>query len=241
VKLQPIKLFNLLAGLSAELGFPVSKDMLKRFLKRLGYTFRRIRRVLKKTPDPIIYHQKLDELTKLIALEKQNFLKIYFVDESGFNETPCIPYGWQEKGANLSIPSQKGRRCNVFGIMNSDNELYATTSEKSINAAFVISAVDAFADCPKRAPRAVLVFDNAKIHHSKLFKNKIPEWQDKGIEIFYLPTYSPHLNRIETLWRKCKYEWLVPNDYQSWKQLKDKIHHILNNFGTEFTIKFNTF
>ena len=234
-------MLNLLEGLSKDLGFPISKDMLKRFLKRLGYTFRRIRRVLKKTPDPIIYNKKLDELIQFIRLEKTNFLKMYFVDESGFNETPCIPYGWQEKGVNLGIPTQKGKRCNVFGIMSSDNELYATMSEKSINAAFAISAIDAFADCPKRAPRAILVLDNAKIHHAETFKDKIPEWQAKGVEIFYLPTYSPHLNRIETLWRKCKYEWLLPQDYQSWNHLKDKINHIINNFGTEFTIKFNPF
>ena len=26
--------------------------------------------------------------------------------------------------------------------------------------------------------------------------------------LFYLPTYSPHLHNIETLWRNMKYEWL---------------------------------
>ncbi len=241
MSLEPIKLLNVLEDLSNTLGISVSKKMLKRFLKKLNYSYRRIRRVLKKSPDPIIYNQKLDELTNLISLEKKQFLKIYFVDESGFNETPCIPYGWQEKGQPLSIPSQRGQRCNVFGIMSSDNELYATTTEKSINSAFVIHAVDTFADCPNRAPRAVLVFDNAKIHHSEPFKAKIPEWQEKGVEVFYLPTYSPHLNRIETLWRKCKYEWLKPQDYESWKILKTKIHHILENFGSEFTIKFDPF
>jgi transposase len=241
VTAQPIKLLNVLEGISELVGGAVSKDMLKRFLKRLDYSYRRIRRVLRKSPDPVIYNKKLDELTELIKLEKSNFLKIYDVDESGFNETPCIPYGWQEKGKHLSIPSQRGRRCNVFGIMSSDNELYATTTEKSINSIFVIDAVDRFAACTKRAPRAVLVFDNAKIHHSEAFVAKIPEWETQGVEIFYLPTYSPHLNRIETLWRKCKYEWLLPQDYQSWKELTTKIHHILDNFGSEFTIKFTPF
>jgi len=28
-----------------------------------------------------------------------------------------------------------------------------------------------------------------------------------------LLTYSPHLNIAETLWRKLKYEWQVPEDY----------------------------
>lgn len=215
--------------------------MLIRFLKKLGYTYRRIRKVTKKSPDEAVYDQKLDELTTLIGLEKSQFLKLYFVDESGFNETPSVPYGWQAKGENLSIGSQHGQRCNVFGIMSSDNEFYSMTSNKSIDADFVIKAVDTFALNPNRSPRSILVFDNARIHHSTAFMSKFAEWEEQGIQIFYLPPYSPHLNRIETLWRKIKYEWLVPADYESWATLTAKIEYILNNFGSEYTINFDPF
>lgn len=213
--------------------------MLKRFLKSIGYTYRRIRKVLRKSADPRVYQQKVADLEALIKLEKSNFIKIYYADESGFSETPCVPYGWQEKGVNLTIPSQRGRRCNVFGIMSSDNELYASKTEKSINSVFVIDAINKFTDCDKRAPRSVIVFDNAKIHHSATFVDKIPEWQEKGVEIFYLPAYSPHLNRIETLWRKCKYEWLLPKDYLSWASITSKIQEILDEFGEKYTIQFS--
>jgi transposase len=215
--------------------------MLKKFLKKLGYTYRRIRKKLKKSPDEAEYNRKLDEITDLIRLEKSKFIKIYYADESGFNETPCVPYGWQHKDEPLAIASQRGQRWNVFGIMSSDNELYAHKTKTSIKSEFVINCIDSFAVSPNRAPKAVLVIDNATIHHSELFKAKIPYWAELGVEIFYLPTYSPHLNRIETFWRKCKYEWLLPDDYQSWKQLTQKIDLILNNFGTQFTIDFSQF
>jgi transposase len=29
-------------------------------------------------------------------------------------------------------------------------------------------------------------------------------WQERGLLLFYLPPYSPHLNIAEVLWRKLK-------------------------------------
>jgi transposase len=241
IALQPLKVLSILDDISKAIDKKISKDTLIKFLKSIGYSYRRIRKALKKSPDEAIYNQKLDEITDLIRLEKKKFLKMYYVDESGFNETPCVPYGWQLKKEPLSIPTQKGQRWNVFGIMSSDNELYAHKTSKSITSEFVIGCIDQFVQNPNRAPQAVLLIDNAKIHHSDLFKAKIPQWLEEGVRIFYLPTYSPHLNRIETLWRKCKYEWLLPEDYQSWKALTEKIEHILANFGTEYNILFHEF
>ena len=215
--------------------------MLKKFLKKLGYSYHRIRKRLKGKAKEEDYNLKLDQLTDLIRLEKSNFIKIYYVDEAGFNQTPCVPYGWQTRGEPLSFPSSAGQRWNVFAILSSDNELYCHKTKGSIDSKFVITAIDEFVENPKRSPRSVLVIDNAKIHHSNEFMLNIPKWQTQGVEIFYLPVYSPHLNRIETLWRKIRYEWLLPSDFDSWNSVTEKIEHIFENFGTEYTIKFKEF
>ncbi len=212
--------------------------MLRKFLKKLGYTYRRIRKSLKKSPDPILYAQKVKELKALMELEKDNFLTIYYADEAGFSETPCVPYGWQPKNEPLSIPSQRGRRCNVFGLMSRKNELHAYTTLKKVDSAYIISSIDDFVLNKSDKGRSVIVIDNAKIHHSADFKAKIPFWKEQNVFIFYLPTYSPHLNLIETLWRKCKYEWLLPQHFASWDQTMEQINHILKHFGSEFTIDF---
>jgi transposase len=241
VRAQPLKLLSIIEDISKHLGKTISKGMLIKFLKSLRYSYRRIRKVLKKTPDVVEHDAKLKAILHLVSLEKQNFLKIYFADESGFNETPNVPYGWQSKDEPLSMPSSHGQRWNVFGIMSSDNELFHSKTKGSIDSQFVINNINVFAQSPNRAPRSVIIIDNAKIHHSAAFKAEIPTWQEQGVEIFYLPTYSPHLNRIETLWRKIKHEWLLPQDYVSWKTLTEKIEHILANFGTEFSIEFAPF
>lgn len=212
--------------------------MLKKFLKKLGYSYRRIRKRLKKQPDDAEYQSKLKLLEGLISLEKKSFVTIYYADESGFNETPCIPYGWQPK-EGLSIPTQKGRRMNVFGLMSRDNQLYTYTETSSIKSDFIINAIDDFGTSKTRAPQSVIVLDNAKVHHSQKFKDKIQEWKEQGIRIFYLPPYSPHLNLIETFWRKCKYEWLRPQHFNSWKAVTEQLNDIFKHFGSKYNIAFS--
>jgi transposase len=106
----------------------------------------------------------------------------------------------------------------------------------TMNAEMLVAFIDDFVKGITQ--KTVLVFDNASTHHADVFKNKIEEWKEKDLFIWFLPTYSPHLNKIETLWRKIKYEWLKPQDYLSWDTLNSALDNIFNNIGTQYTINF---
>ena len=80
---------------------------------------------------------------------------------------------------------------------------------------------------------------NAPFHHAQIIQDKIQEWREKDLFIWFLPKYSPHLNIIETLWRKIKYEWLKPHHYKNWQTLNEALDHIFINIGSKFTIKFS--
>jgi transposase len=80
--------------------------------------------------------------------------------------------------------------------------------------------------------------DNARIHHSRLVRSRLAEWEEKGFYIFNLPPYSPHLNIIEILWRRMKYEWLKAEDYASFERLTAAIKELLSKLGTKYKIKF---
>ena len=45
----------------------------------------------------------------------------------------------------------------------------------------------------------MVVLDNARVHTSKAFQERREAWEKRGLFIFYLPPYSPHLNLIEIL------------------------------------------
>jgi transposase len=55
--------------------------------------------------------------------------------------------------------------------------------------------------------------------------------------LYYLPPYSPELNRIEILWKHAKYFWrrfVAVNG----ADLLNEIQSLMKGFGTEFTINF---
>ncbi len=77
----------------------------------------------------------------------------------------------------------------------------------------------------------MVVIDNAPIHTSKAFPEKIAQWREKKLEIFWLPTYSRQLNLIEILWQFMKYEWVEIDTYSSWQNLVEYVERVLRDFG----------
>ena len=134
------------------------------------------------------------------------------------------------------MPCSKGKRLNVLGIYNRENRFHPFGTEGRTDSQFVIGAIDQFAGGISRP--TVLVVDNAPIHTSKLFKEKIEGWAEGDLYIFYLPKYSPELNLIEILWRFVKYEWLEVEAYRSWECLMENLDEIFGHIGTKYTINF---
>jgi len=169
-----------------------------------------------------------------MKLEDQQAVQLYFTDETGFKLTPDIPYGWIPEGEQWSIRSAKDRVCNLFGLLSRKGSLKVYSTDRNINSAFVIECIDEIADLIQIP--TVLVMDNAPWHRSESVKAKQTEWNEKGLYLFYLPTYSPHLNLIETLWRKIKYEWLRPQDYLSAESMKEALFNIITHYNDEYSV-----
>ncbi|NET80417.1 MAG: IS630 family transposase [Okeania sp. SIO1F9] len=222
--------------MSKDLGFRVTVHMLRRFIKGLGYRWKRFRKSLKKKQNEEEYAKKLAELKGLIDLYKSGSIDLFFADESGFNMVGYVPYGWQPKGEYIKITPSKTQGTQIFGLMSLDNELESYSCTGSMNSQTVIAFIDDFHKRIKQP--TVVVLDNAPIHHSKEFEAKVEEWKDNDLYIFYLPKYSPHLNPIEILWRMIKYQWLPYEDIENQKELNQRLDEILTKFGNEYTINF---
>jgi hypothetical protein len=223
--------------LSESLGLEISRFKLRKFLKKLGYSWKRFRKSLKKLQDEQQYQAKLKELKELIDLQKNNHLDIFYADATGFNLTGYVPYGWQPPNEYIHITPQKTKSLQIFGFMSLDNRLEAYSCQGTLNSAAIIAFIDDFAQQIKG--RTVVVLDNAPIHHSIEFHRKIQEWKELDLYIFFLPKYSPHLNPIEILWRRMKYQWIEYENIDTFEQLQQQVFHILNNFGQEFFLNFD--
>lgn len=206
----------------------------------MGYAWKRLRRWIKKKPDPEVYEQKVACMAAFIQLAQAEQLDVYFSDEAGFSLLPYIPYGWQPIGKQGKIASRRQHVQNVLGLLNPLTQhlvTYPTAANQTIDSQFVIQSLDDFASQLQRF--TVVALDHAPWHKSKAFYQRLNHWQEQGLFIFHLPTYSPHLNLIETLWRKIKYEWLRPKDYNSPTALKKRLKEIFTEFNNSFSIKFS--
>ena len=178
-----------------------------------------------------------------IAAQQPKF-QVVFGDESGFSLTPSVPYGWQAKGQRVCLPTALSKRESVFGQLSQDNHLTTYSTDQKIDSAFVMESIDKFiATQPDKV--TLLVLDNASIHGSKTFRAACQRWEEQALLVWYLPTYSPHLNRIERLWLRTKYSCGSPPglkaaDYTSMKTLKEALNRIFDHFAESYIIQFKS-
>lgn len=166
-------------------------------------------------------------------------IDLYYGDETKVSQQGYVPYGWQFEDEEVYIEATKGRSINCFGLLSRDNHLIYKTTEKNITSDFVLEQLETFSFNLKKP--TVVVLDNARVHTAKKIKERLNLWQKRGLFIFYLPPYSPHLNIIERFWKELKQAWIKPRDYQSADSLFYAVDRILANVGKELFVQFNPF
>lgn len=160
-----------------------------------------------------------------------------FFDESGFSPNPPITYGWARRGQTQAIEPQSHReRVNVLGALDHAGKLTWTTVERPTRQDDVIRFFDQLSAQVGTLPH-IVVLDNAGIHRSKAVERCRRRWARQGLGLFFLPPYSPELNRIEILWKHAKHFWRRPLGLTG-AALRDEVETLMRGFGSRYTINF---
>ena len=163
--------------------------------------------------------------------------ELLFFDEAGFSPNPPLQSGWSAIGQTRSVePLSHGERVNVLGALRHDGTLHWKTQRHPTVHDDVIGFFDELAAQAHTVPR-IVVLDNASFHKGDSMDKRRRKWMGQGLFLYYLPPYSPELNRIEILWKQAKYFW---RRFVSLKggELLDEIESLMKGFGTVFTINF---
>lgn len=236
VKQEPKNLRKVINKINESWSIKLHKETVKRIIKKLKMTWRRMKRGLSKEAEEWELEVKLPKLRGFLEQESKGEIEIRYLDQSGFSLTPYIPYGWQEKKETLILKSRIGKRINVMGLMGRNQELDYQIIKGSINSQNVIDFLDKYSK--KINKKTMVILDQASIHTSDIFVDKYEEWKQKELEIFWLPAYSPQLNLIEILWKFIKYEWIEIEAYNSQNRLIKYLKNVLDNFGSQYVINF---
>jgi hypothetical protein len=103
-------------------------------------------------------------------------------------------------------PQSDRQRVNVLGALRQDGKLVWCAQQRPTVRDHVIASFDRLSEASHSNPR-IMVIDNAAIHKSEAMESKRQQWAAQGLHLYYLPLYSPELNRIEILWKQAEYYW----------------------------------
>jgi transposase len=161
---------------------------------------------------------------------------VYFVDASHFVLASFL--GWVWCFVRLHVRAASGRqRYNVLGALNAvTHELVTEINTTYITATSVCALLRTIAGRGARVP-VTLVLDNARYQRCRLVQDVAKQL---GIELLFLPSYSPNLNLIERLWKFVKKEVLNSRHHQDFKRFQDAIDGCLAALPTKHRDKLAT-
>lgn len=171
---------------------------LQKWLHRNGFSYKQLKGV------PHKYEQEKQD----VFVEEYEVLKatvasdepILFMDATHPTQATKVSNAWIQTGRDKPIETTGSRtRLNIVGAIRLGHLEDAITQQyPTVNGEYII---DFFCCVKERYPQSKtihLILDGAGYHRSKVVKSKAIEL---GIELHYLPPYSPNLNPIERLWK----------------------------------------
>jgi putative transposase len=104
--------------------------------------------------------------------------------------------------------------------------------EGSCDSGEVLLYLDALAHEAQQAGKpCVVVLDNAPFHTAGVIREREEWWEARGLTLYRLPAYCPHLNLIEGAWRRLKGFLMPRRFYDSVGELKQAVLHALRLLG----------
>lgn len=193
----------------------VSQATISRALRRVGIRWRRAKaRVYSPDPLYVVKRQRIAALQRLALSghltsrtahpesdEPPKPATLVFLDSTDLHWCPDIGPTYAPVGQQLKVdtPGQDNSWLALFGSLHfpSGEGLYTVHHRK--RAAELLEHLQLLID---RDPDHFwfVVLDNASAHTTRAIETFAADHR-RRIELVYLPTYSPHLNLIERLWR----------------------------------------
>lgn len=166
------------------------------------------------------------------------------IDAAHFVLAAFLGYLWSFNRVFVKSPSGR-QRFNVLGALNAvTKELTLLTNCTYITSTEVCELLQNIK--LKAALPVTIVLDNARYQRCALVMGMA---EQLGIELLFLPTYSPNLNLIERVWKFTKKECLNSKYYGNFKSFRGAISEFLekmhqthpDELKSLLTLKFQTF
>jgi transposase len=179
---------------------------------------------------------KTDILEPLVEQAQAGKIHLFFVDAAHFVMLPFLGYLYSLTVRFIKAASGR-QRFSVLGALNAiTKEVVTITDHGYINAGSVCALLQKLHDLFKHLP-IIVIMDNARYQRCMLVKEAAQKF---GIQIIFLPPYSPNLNLIERLWKFVKKKTLYNQYYSCYEQFHGAISTCLEQTGTTYKSDLDT-
>lgn len=155
--------------------------------------------------------RKQADLDLLQQAARDGYIRLKYLDESGFDSWSPVSYSWSLVGTQQCQEQtmKRSRRLSILGLWEPGRDLSYGLVVGSLTSAPYIRFMDWQATRANRLFQrtgiaTVIVQDNASIHTSRAVRQRLPIWQAQGLAFFQLPPYCSEMNCIETEWHQLK-------------------------------------
>jgi transposase len=169
------------------------------------------------------------ELEPRLEAAREGKGHVFFVDAAHFVFGTFLCCLWSFK--RVFVRAASGRqRFNVLGAWNAVTDtLTAVTNTAVVNTATMCALLEKIAAQGLVGPVTV-VLDNARYQRNAAVQAVA---KTLGIDLLYLPSYSPNLNLIERLWRLIKRRTLYGKYYPAFTDFKASIEQTISDLPTK--------
>jgi putative transposase len=220
-------------------GVALSPRQVRRHLRGMRSRYRRTASTVKHKQDPAKAARAEAVLGNLLDRAEAGLLDLLYLDECGF--APSLPtgYSWSLPGQRKRVCYEypQGRRVNVLATyrpFGDSPRLAATAFERTLNSEDLLEYLRGLPEA--RVPR-VVVLDNAGLHVSKAVKARRKELARRGIFLYFLPPYSPELNRIEPVFKQVKHHEIPRRSHKSKAELRASVESGFESYGRKLVPK----
>lgn len=214
-------------------GLRRGETQVRRFLQRLGLRPRRVAAIPLPPNTPPDEHTRVqqafvaEQLEPKLAEARAGQRDVWFVDASHFVYAAML--GWVWCWVRQYVRSAAGRkRYSVLGALHAvSHRMLTVTTHTYVNAQTVGELLQALAAASVGRPLTV-VLDNARYQKCAVVTALAARL---GIELLYLPSYSPNLNLIERVWKYVKKQLRASfcTDYAAYTSTIDRVLSELPN------------
>ncbi len=243
--LTPITICEAVKKIEQLTGIRRSPTQVRKFLKSMGMNYLKVGFIPGKAELQVQEEYKTDKLEPRLEEAKEGKRAVFFVDAAHFVMGAFLGLVWCFERVFIKSPS--GRKpFNVLGALNAiTHEVITVTNDSYINAESVCELLHKLATLGLSIP-ITLVLDNARYQKCQLVQALA---DSLGIELLYLPSYSPNLNLIERLWKFVKKKCLYSKYYPEFSLFKTAITTCIESANGKYkqeldsllTLRFQTF